>query len=190
MDGGVVMGKTLVINLQDINLQGDILDVGEENFGVIYSISKEVQDEISLDYVYSNDNFEIQDRKYDACTFFFNLNKIWTSTEKENIIKEILPYIKDNGNIYIWDINKERGKVFNNKIRVLLPKNKNKEFIFKNLNIFCSSNVDETKKILEKYFKIEETKAWEDIFFIKGTKLEYKVTAEEKLKNESVTYSD
>lgn len=184
------MGKTLVINLQDINLQGDILDVGEENFGVIYNISKEVQDEISLDYVYSDDRTNLKDRKYDACTFFFNLNKLWTSIEKENIIKEVLPYIKENGEIYIWDINKERGKVFNNKIRTLLPNNKSREFVFKNLNIFSSSNVDETKKILEKYFKIEETKAWEDIFFIKGTKLNYKGTAEENSKNENTTYSD
>ena len=49
------MGKTLVINLEDINLKGDVLDVGQENFGVIYSISKEVEAELSLDYVFSND---------------------------------------------------------------------------------------------------------------------------------------
>lgn len=180
------MGKTLVINLEDISLQGDILDVGERNFGIIYNISKEVEDELSLDYVSSDTKVELKSRKYDACTFFFDLNKIWTSLEKEKLIKEISSYVKDDGKIFIWDINKERGRVFNNKIKVILPNGKIKEFTFKNLNILLSSNIEEIKKILEKYFEIEETKAWEDVFFIKGKK----VKAEEKLTYEGTNYSN
>lgn len=184
------MGKTLVINLEDINLQGDILDVGEKNFGVIYNISKEVEEELSLDYVNSETKVELKSREYDACTFFFDLNKIWTSLEKEKLIREISSYIKEDGEIFIWDIIKERGKVFNNKIRVILPRGKIKEFNFKNLNVLLSSNTEEIKKILEKYFEIEETKAWEDIFFIRGKKIKTKVKVEEKLEDEGVTYSD
>ena len=44
-------------------------------------------------------------------------------------------------------------------------------------------------EILEKYFKIEETKTWEDIFFIKGRKLNAKVKEEEISKYEGATYS-
>ena len=184
------MGKTLVINLEDISLQGDILDVGERNFGIIYNISKEVEDELSLDYVSSDTKVELKSRKYDACTFFFDLNKIWTSLEKEKLIKEISSYVKDDGEIFIWDINKERGKVFNNKIKAILPNGKVKEFTFKNLNILLSSNIEEIKKILEKYFEIEETKAWEDVFFIKGKKISTKVNVEEKVKHEGTDYSN
>ncbi|MCE5222360.1 MAG: hypothetical protein LLF98_14235 [Clostridium sp.] len=165
------MGKTLVIDLEGVILQGDILDVGEKNLGIIYNISKEAEDELSLDYVSSDMKIELKDRKYDACTFFFDLNKMWTNLEKEKLIKEISSYLKEYGEIFIWDINKERGKVFNNKIKVILPNKKVKEFTFKNLNILLSSNIEEIKKILEKYFEIEETKAWEDVFFIKGKKL-------------------
>jgi len=165
------MGKTLVIDLVDVILQGDILDVGEKNLGIIYNISKEAEDELSLDYVSSDMKIELKDRKYDACTFFFDLNKIWTNVEKEKLIKEISLYLKEYGEIFIWDINKDRGKVFNNKIKVILPNGKVKEFTVKNLNILLSSNIEEIKKILEKYFEIEETKAWEDVFFIKGKKL-------------------
>lgn len=167
------MGKTLVINLEDVAIQGDIIDVGEKNLGIIYNISKEAEDELSLDYVNSDTKIDLENRKYDACTFFFELNKIWTSMEKERLIKEISSYITDCGEIFIWDINKERGKVFNNKIKVILPKGKVKEFAFKNLNVLLSSNIEEIKKILEKYFKIEETRAWEDVFFIKGRKLRH-----------------
>ena len=167
------MGKTLIIDLEDVILQGDILDVGEKNLGIIYNISKEAEDELCLDYVCSDTKIELKDRQYDACTFFFDLNKIWTSLEKEKLIKEISVYLKECGEIFIWDINKERGKVFNNKIKVILSNGKVKEFTFKNLNILLSSNIQEIKKILEKYFKIEETKEWEDIFFIKGKKLSH-----------------
>ena len=184
------MGKTLVIDFVDVILQGDILDVGDKNLGVIYNISKEAEDEVSLDYVSSDTKIELKDRKYDACTFFFDLNKIWTSLEKEKLIKEISSYLKEYGEIFIWDINKERGKVFNNKIKVILPKGKVKEFTFKNLNILLSSNIEEIKKILEKYFEIEETKEWEDVFFIKGKKISTKVNVEEKFKNEGTDYSN
>lgn len=109
---------------------------------------------------------------------------------KRKIIKEVYKYIKLGGEILIWDINKERGKVFNNKIKIILPKSNIKEFNFKNLNVITSSNIEETKKILEKYFNIEETKAWEDIFFLRGKKLETNVKEEEKNENEGVTYSD
>jgi len=184
------MGKTLVIDLEDVVLEGDILDVGEKNLGIIYNISKEAEEELCLDYVSSDTKIELKDRKYDACTFFFDLNKIWTSLEKEKLIKDISLYLKESGEIFIWDINKERGKVFNNKIKVVLPNGKIKEFTFRNLNILLSSNIEEIKKILEKYFEIEETKAWEDIFFIKGKKIRKKVNAEEKFKYEGTYYSN
>ena len=184
------MGKTIIINLEKVNISGDILDVGEKNLGIIYNLSKEVQDEMSLDYVNEESKVDLKISDYDACTFFFELNKIWTSIEKEKIIKEVYKYIKIGGEILIWDINKVRGKVFNNKIKVILPKGNIKEFNFKNLNVLTTSNIEETKKILEKYFNIEETKAWEDIFFIRGKKLEKNIKEEEINKNESFTYSD
>lgn len=184
------MGKTIIINLENVNIIGDVLDVGESNLGVIYNLTKDVKEEISVDYVDSENKIQLKNRKYDACTFFFELNKVWTSIEKEKIIREVYKYIKLGGEILIWDINKERRKVFNNKIKVLLPQNNIKEFNFKNLNILTSSNIEETKKILEKYFNIEETKAWEDIFFLKGKKVEENIKEEEKHENEGFTYSD
>ena len=184
------MGKTIIINLEKVNIHGDILDVGEQNLGVIYNLTKEAQEEMSLDYVNEETKVELKNSTYNACTFFFELNKIWTAIEKENIIKEVYKYIKSDGEILVWDINKESGKVFNNKIKVILPKGNIKEFTFKNLNVLTSSNIEETKKILEKYFNIEETKAWEDIFFIRGKKCETNVKEEETNKNEGFTYSD
>lgn len=183
------MGKTLVINMEDVEIKGDVLDVGEKNLGVIYNLSKDIENELSLDYVDGDSKVELQNRKYDACTFFFELNRLWTNIEREKVIRDICGYIKEDGEILIWDINKHRGKIFNNKIKVILPKDNVKEFTFKNINVFSNSSIEEVKKILEKYFKIEETKTWEDIFFIKGRKLNAKVKEEEISKYEGVTYS-
>ena len=46
-----------------------------------------------------------------------------------------------------------------------------KEFEFKNLNPLSKSLIDINKKLLEKSFKIEDTKLWEDIHYIKAKKI-------------------
>lgn len=92
---------------------------------------------------------------------------------------------------YLFGILIKKGeKIFNNKIKVILQNEKVKEFTFKNLNILLNSNIEEIKKILEKYFEIEETKAWEDVFFIRGKKLKTKAEVEENINYEGINYSD
>ena len=164
------MKKTLVINMKDIVIEGDILDVTRDTKGIIYSISKEIDDEISVDYVDVENKIELKGRKYEAGTFFFNLNKLWSNRDKESLIKEVSEYLNEDGRFYIWDINKERGHLIDNKVKVILPNNKVKEIEFKNFNPLSTCSYDEVKKILEKYGEIEETKIWEDIFFIKAKK--------------------
>ena len=165
------MGKTLVINMKDIVIEGDILDVAGDTTGIIYNISKEIDDEISVDYVDGENKSLLKQRKYGACTFFFNLNKVWGSRKKDRIIKEISQYLNKDGEIYVWDINKEMGEISNNKVMTVLPSGKIKEFEFKNLNPISKSNIDDTKKLLSDTYSIKEEKLWEDIFFIKGEKI-------------------
>ncbi|MEE0727509.1 MAG: hypothetical protein UCV58_13405, partial [Clostridium saudiense] len=87
------------------------------------------------------------------------------------LINEVSKLIKVGGEIYIWDINKEMGEVSNNKVMAVLPSGKIKEFEFKNLNPISTSNIDNTKKMLENMYSIKEEKLWEDIFFIRGEKI-------------------
>ena len=164
------MGKTIVLNLSEVKLNGDILDVGE-SFGVIYNISKEVMNEVSVDYVYAEENNNLIKKEYNICTMFFCLSRFWNASTRLKLIEEVSKYIESGGELFIWDINKEMKDMVNNKIIAILPSGKDKEFDFKNLNPIIKSNVDENQKILEKFFKIEETKIWEDIHFIKGIKL-------------------
>lgn len=164
------MGKRIVLNLSDIKFTGNILDVGE-NFGVIYNLSKEIMNEISVDYVSENKDGELKENEYDTCTMFFSLSKMWNSFSRSKLIEEVSKYIKIGGEIYIWDINKDVRDMINNKIIAVMPSGKFKEFEFKNLNPIIKSNMEENKKLLEKSYEIEETKLWEDIHFIRGRKI-------------------
>ncbi|GAA0070197.1 hypothetical protein UT300003_17200 [Clostridium sardiniense] len=165
------MRKTLVLNFEDIKIEGNILDVACESLGIINSISEEAKSEIAVDYVEKEEESMLQNSKYDACTFFFNLNTLWNINKREKLINEISDYLEKDGSIYIWDINKNIGELVDSKLKVLLPKGDIREYRIKNNNLFSSSSFEETKKILEKTFKIEETKVWEDIYFIKGIKI-------------------
>ncbi|MBD7913774.1 hypothetical protein H9660_01290 [Clostridium sp. Sa3CUN1] len=164
------MGKTIVLNLSDVKLQGNILDIGE-SFGVIYNISKEVMNEVSVDYVYAEENNNLIKKEYNICTMFFCLSRFWNASTRLKLIEEVSKYIESGGELFIWDINKEIKDMVNNKIITILPSGKLREFEFKNLNPLIKSNIEENKKLLEKYYKIEETKLWEDIHFIRASKI-------------------
>ena len=164
------MGKTIVLNLSHINIRGDVLDVGE-SFGVIYNIAKDIDDEVSVDYIEEENSEVLKERSYDNCTIFFALSNIWGDSQRERLLQKISRSIKTGGSIYIWDINKEMGEISNNKVMTVLPSGKIKEFEFKNLNPISKSNIDDTKKLLSDTYSIKEEKLWEDIFFIKGEKI-------------------
>ena len=164
------MGKTIILNLSGVKLSGDVLDVGE-SYGVIYNISKDAIDEVSIDLLEGDIDEKKVTQKYDTCTTFFYLSNLWMESSRADLIKEVNKLIKVGGEIYIWDINKEMGEISNNKVMTVLPSGKIKEFEFKNLNPISKSNIDDTKKLLSDTYSIKEEKLWEDIFFIKGEKI-------------------
>lgn len=164
------MGKTMILNLSDVKLEGDILDVGE-SFGVIYNLSADVDEEVAVDYIGTENSHLISGEEYDTCTIFFYLSSMWSMNKRFNLIKDVTKYLKVGGKMCIWDINKEVGKLINNKVNAMLPSGKIREFEFKNLNPLCKSDIDDTKIMLEKFYKIEETKVWEEIYYIKAEKI-------------------
>lgn len=164
------MGKTIILNLSDIKLRGDILDVGE-SYGVIYNISKETLDEVSVDLLQGEIDEKNNYGEYDTCTVFFYLSSIWRETSKMDLIKEVSKLVKVGGEIYIWDINKAVGEMCNNKVMAILPSGNIKDFEFKNLNPITKSNIDDTKNMLSDIYEIKEEKLWQDIYFIRGEKI-------------------
>ena len=162
------MGKTIILNLSGVKLLGDVLDVGE-SYGVIYNISKDTIDEVCVDLLEGSIDEKSIQGEYDVCTIFFYLSNLWRESARVQLINEVSKLIKVGGEIYIWDINKEMGEVSNNKVMAVLPSGKIKEFEFKNLNPISTSNIDNTKKMLENMYSIKEEKLWR-IYFSLGEK--------------------
>ena len=162
------MKKQLVIDMSDLDMEGDILDVAKENTGIIYDISKEIEQEISVDYVEDESKRLLKGRKYDICTMFFNLNNLYFNWERERLLRDITKYIKNNGKIYVWDINKKRMQIVRDKINIITSFNSIKQGEIVNNNLFSSCNYDKILEIMKKYFIIKEAKTWQDMFFIEG----------------------
>lgn len=163
------MGKTIILNLSALELKGDVLDVGE-NFGVIYKMIKDDEVACTIDYIGEDTSQLIGENKYDICTIFFQLSKSWNIVSKANLLYEITGYLKVGGELYIWDINKDIGQILNNKIRVLLKNNMEKEFDLKNINPLNKSDIDETESLIIDDYEVTEKKLWEDLYFIKARK--------------------
>ncbi|MGL4875039.1 MAG: hypothetical protein ACRC30_10370 [Clostridium sp.] len=156
------MKKTILLNLSNLKMKGDVLDFSIDEFSLVDFKEEEIDSrhEVAL---------TIEDN-YDTGILFFNLNKMVGRGKKEEVIEKITNYIKKDGEIYIWDLNKSFGETVDVELKVLCPNEKFKNVKIKTNNIFSCLNVEEIEKILEKNCIIEETKVWEDIFYIKARK--------------------
>jgi hypothetical protein len=172
------------LDLREINLDGDLLDIGKENYGIIYNLKKNMDDEISVDY-YSDSKTIAEEEKvfYDGAVLFFTMGKIYTNSERRGIIKRVWDLIKDDGYLYIWDYDKKSKEVVNAKINVLLPGEKTKSFKYRDLNPINQLNIDLLKKVVESYFEIEKVDFYDKIYFVKAKRRER--TADENIINRS-----
>lgn len=162
------MIREVVLDMSNINFKGNTLDVGINNYGIIYNILKQTKNEISVDYYIENFNEEYRNQ-YDNGVLFFSLSQL-DKSETENVVKNIWSNVRFGGNIYIWDREKKRRETVNDKIKVLMPNENEKEIEFIDNSISSEFTINSSKKVLEKYFEIQETKVCDKIIFIKGIK--------------------
>lgn len=165
------MYNEVFINMENEVFNGNVLDVGFDNYGVIYSLCKNAEDEIAVEYISGReDTKKIKEEMYDSCILLFSLNFLWLKFNKRSLIKDLCKFIKDDGNIYVWDIDKGYGKIFNKKIKIVLPDRKIKVINIKDFNILKDNSKDTTVNILEEYFEIKDIKSSDDIYYIQGKK--------------------
>ncbi len=48
-----------------------------------------------------------------------------------NLIQDIYKYLKEGGNVYIWDIDKKIKETFNGKIKNFIARRKGQKYIYK-----------------------------------------------------------
>jgi|GEM_PF-714063 len=165
------INNKIIINMEREVLTGNVLDIGDKNQGIIYSIFKHYNEDASLEYVTGKEEKnEIQENSYDSCIMLFSLRDIWIKKNKKKFIKEIHKFLKDAGVIHIWDIDKPYLKFSKCSIKILLPEEKTKIINIRELNILKDTSKDSVLKLLKDYFEVIDFKCSDNIYYIKAKK--------------------
>lgn len=164
------MGRQTFINMEHEIFRGNILDIGLDNHGIIYSLFKQYDNDVRVDYLEGTEKKYIEKESYDTCILFFSLNEVWFDYNKIKLINDIRRYLKVGGVLYIWDMDKGYLKTAIKKIKVVLPDKSIKEFQINDINVFKDNSKDNIMNMVGKYFDIIDTKYSDDIYFIKCTK--------------------
>lgn len=174
------MRKSSSLILEEEIFKGNLLDIGMENYGIMYNAYKQLNDEVSIDYVSGREEeCVIRHDYYDNCILLFSLNKILLKKNKRKLIQEIYKYLKIDGNLYIWDIDKGSKKTCNCNIKIETPDKKIKEIIIKDMNIFKDNSKKNTLNLLKSYFEVIDFKEKNGLYYIRATKIERKKGANE-----------
>lgn len=162
------MKKEVFINLEKEIFKGNILDIGFSNHGIIYNIYKQyIDDSSSVDYIEGEDEKTgIEEGMYDLCALFFTLSDIKFTKSKSKLIQDIYKFLKEDGLLYIWDVDKGFAKTFNSKIKIVLPDKNTKQIHLRDLNIFKDSSKENTIKILQPYFEILTLKNSNNVYYM------------------------
>jgi len=160
--------REVFINLEKEIFKGNLLDIGFSNHGIIYNIYKQYNDDSSsIDYIEGKDEKRaIEEGTYDSCALFFTLSDVKFTQSKNKLIGDIYKYLKTDGLLYIWDIDKGFAKIFNSKIKIVLPDKNTKQINKIDLNIFKDSSKENTMKILLPYFEIVTLKNSDNVYYM------------------------
>jgi hypothetical protein len=161
------------IDLRELDIVGNVLDIGLESCGIMYNIYKLNIKNSNFDVEYSEGKdgvVEIEKDYYNFCVCFFSLRYLMMLKEKNNMIDLISKSLDAEGIVYIWDMNKGYGKYFNGIIRVMLPNRTIKKIRIMDLNIFNDTSMESVTRMLSDKFNILDTKVWDGIYFIKAKK--------------------
>jgi SAM-dependent methyltransferase len=160
--------KEAFISLENQIFKGNLLDIGFSNHGIIYNIYKHHRDDYSnVDYIEGKEEkVRIEEYAYDSCALFFTLSDIKFTGSKNKLIQDIYKFLKNDGLLYIWDIDKGLVKIFNSSIKIMLPDKSTKQIQLKDINVFKDSSKEKTMNILQPYFEILTMKSSDNIYYM------------------------
>lgn len=154
---------------------GNVLDIGYKNTGIIYNVYRHFNEDSNIEYINGNDEKEnIKKGDYDSCILLFSFSCILKDSLREALLNDIYSYLKQDGLLYIWDINKGIGEIFRGIIKILVPDRKIMQLKINDFNILKDSSFNNTKRLVEKRFKLLTSKTSEGIYFIKAVKQDLK----------------
>ncbi|OPJ59572.1 hypothetical protein [Clostridium oryzae] len=159
------------IDIEKVKIEGNVLDIGSINYGIVYRICKELDNAVEVDYV-SEDRQNIKTNFYDTAIIFFNVSNLAFESERKDLIKEAAKCLSTDGEIIIWDVEKKRGKKVNTDVNMIFKSGDNRIVNIRRNNIFTSNSLSSTKTLIEGFFDIIEENQIENIFFIRAKKKE------------------
>lgn len=163
--------KEMFLNLENEILTGNVLDIGFDNYGIVYNMYKHFNDEIALEY-YEDGDLKIHSKgdNYDSCVMMFTMNNIFFNYEKCKLVKEIYEKLKPDGVLILWDYEKPFMRICRKRIKVMVSSGMLKEININDFNILSNCLEEKTIKILEGYFEITYEKHSDEIYCIKAKK--------------------
>ncbi|GAA0179196.1 hypothetical protein SH2C18_21100 [Clostridium sediminicola] len=165
------MKGDIIINMENVRFDGNVLDIGYDNNGIIYNICRCSNNNINIDYFENNAELKNDsNNKYHSCALFITLSELLTKSRKTKLLDVIFNYLDDDGFLYIWDIDKRKGEILDVNIKVILPYRKIKSILHKDYNIFKESNSEITKELLKDKFSIITSKESNGMHFVKAQK--------------------
>lgn len=163
--------EKVFINFEREIFKGNVLDVGLKNYGIIYDVCKKNDEAIDIDYVEGKDEKKyIGKNAYDSCVAFFALKDLTLDSAKKKFFKDMHDFMKDDGIMYLWDIDKSVFRTFRGKFKVALPDVKVKEIEINDFNILSDNSCDKICSIMGSYFDIKEIKRSNNVYYIKAQK--------------------
>lgn len=177
--------KDIYIDMQNEVFTGNVLDVGLNNYGIIYNLYKFQNENAAVEYIQGKDEKQyIENNCYDNCVLLFALSNLWLKSGKKNLIEDMSKFLKNDGILHIWDIDKSFSNLFRGKIKALLPDNSIKEINITDLNILKNCSKEKTIKLLEQYFEIIDLKDYDKVYYIKARNRMSFANNQETLHNE------
>lgn len=159
--------NNVFISLEKEIFRGNILDVGMDNNGIIYNVYKYYDEDLDVDYLEGKEDNEIlKSEYYDACVLFFSLHNIFNLNKKKKLIKNINQCLRENGYMYIWDVDKKPLKSLKTNVKVSLPDKSLKNLKINCSNPFTNNSKEKIMNILKDSFEVLDTKHSDDIFSI------------------------
>jgi SAM-dependent methyltransferase len=160
--------EELVVDLQKECFEGNVLDIGVDNLGIIYNMCKSSEDEVTVDYFEEDVDGKCSYKNcYDVAVLFFTISKF---LNKKKLLEEIYDYLKEDGEIKIWDIDKINSITNRINLKILLPGSKEKNIRLRNSNIFKNRSKESVVRLLVTKFDIIEMNSKNNVYCIKGRK--------------------
>jgi hypothetical protein len=159
--------NNVFISLEKEIFRGNILDVGMDNNGIIYNVFKYYDEDLDIDYLEGKEDHEIlKSHYYDTCILFFSLHNIGNLSKKKRLFQNINQCLRENGYVYIWDVEKKPLKTFKTNIKVSLPDKSLKNIKINCYNPFTNNSKEKIISILKDSFEVLNIKHSDDIFSI------------------------